>query len=431
MLLTDIFALLSKLITVLTWVFFGYQTVVALFGLKKVKQDAIKFEKNHKFTAVISARNEEKVIARVVHSLQEQDYPPELINIIVIADNCTDNTAEEAQKAGATVFERNDPSKAAKGFALEWLFDKLLNDKNFDSDAIAVFDADNVASRSFFTCMNRQLCCGSTMCQGYRDSLNPKDNWISNSYSIYFWFYMRFVLKARKNLNMSGYFGGTGFVITTDQLRSFGGWHTKDICEDIEFSMYSLAQGKRIDFVQDAKFFDEQPVTFKQSWNQRVRWGTGNWRGVKICAPCLIKNIGRYPVNCIDGLMLLLTVPSVLFGQLGLIFSFFSIIFAASSASMMWGFITGAGSIIASLAGLFLQGIIVCLIEGKKIGDNLKGIFGFPLFMLTFMVATVWGIVKPVKKWVHIEHGCNFEQVQPTEKKEGNLYGKGKNETSS
>lgn len=81
-------------------------------------------------------------------SLKRLDYPKELYDIFVIADNCTDKTAEKAREKGALVYERFDKDKRGKGYALEWMFNKLFKmDKKYD--AVIIFDADNLASKNF------------------------------------------------------------------------------------------------------------------------------------------------------------------------------------------------------------------------------------------------------------------------------------------
>ena len=103
---------------------------------------------------LIAARNEEKVIGTLIDSIRDQDYPSELIDIYVVADNCTDTTAKTASSHGATVFERNDTSKVGKGYALSFLLSKL-KESGKTPDAYLVLDADNVLSRDFITEINR------------------------------------------------------------------------------------------------------------------------------------------------------------------------------------------------------------------------------------------------------------------------------------
>ena len=125
--------------------------------------------------AIIPAHNEAAVIANLVESLKAQDYPQELLDIYVIADNCTDKTAEIARDAGAIVYERFDATKKTKGYAMQWFLKQKI-EENADYDAFCVFDADNVAMPDFIKNMNKKLCQGEEVVQGYRDIKNKLPN---------------------------------------------------------------------------------------------------------------------------------------------------------------------------------------------------------------------------------------------------------------
>ena len=99
--------------------------------------------KMHRFAAIISARNEENVIGSLIASLKAQNYPKELLDIYVIADNCTDRTAQIAASAGAFVYHRYNSHQIGKGYALDFLFKRLAEEGKDDYDGYFVFDADN------------------------------------------------------------------------------------------------------------------------------------------------------------------------------------------------------------------------------------------------------------------------------------------------
>ena len=125
----------------------------------------------HKIAVVISARNESAVIGQLIESIHAQTYPAELIRIYVCADNCTDDTAEVARAAGATVFERQNRNLVGKGYALDYMFKKILSSDD-DSDAFIVFDADNLIDREYITEMNKTFGLGFEAITSYRNSKN-------------------------------------------------------------------------------------------------------------------------------------------------------------------------------------------------------------------------------------------------------------------
>ena len=249
-----------------------YYLVLALFGFYRKKNDK-KYKAEKKFALIIAAHNEEVVVANLIESLKHQNYPKELYDIFLIADNCTDNTAKIGREHGAKVFERQNKEKRGKGFALEWMFAKIFKMKE-NYDAIAIFDADNIASNNFLMEMNNKMCEGYKVVQGYLDSKNPYDSWITQSYSIAFWSANRMFQLARANLGLSNQIGGTGFVVSTKVLKELG-WGATCLTEDLEFSCKLILNGEKVGWAHDAVVFDEKPLTLKQSWNQRKRWMQG------------------------------------------------------------------------------------------------------------------------------------------------------------
>ncbi|NFJ63076.1 glycosyltransferase, partial [Clostridium botulinum] len=252
-----------------------YYLILSLFGIyKKRDNGAENCTPKKKFALVVAAHNEEMVIGKIIESLEALDYPKNLYDIFIIADNCTDNTAKIAKTYdGVYVCERNVPDKRGKGYALEWMFSKLFNmDKDYD--AIAIFDADNLVSKNFLKEMNYKMLKGYKVVQGYIDSKNPNDSWITGSYSIAFWTANRLFQLARANLGLSNQIGGTGFCMDSETLKELG-WGATCLTEDLEFTCKLVLNGHKVGWAHNARVYDEKPLTLKQSWNQRKRWMQG------------------------------------------------------------------------------------------------------------------------------------------------------------
>lgn len=148
-----LYVIQQAIIWILT-IFWLYQVMVSVCSLVKLKDKPLKIKKDHKFMAIIPAHNEESVVANLVESLKNQEYPKELIDIYVIADNCTDNTAQVAKEAGAIVYERFDSTRKTKGYALQWFLKQKI-EENADYDAFFIFDADNIVDKNFTKNMNK------------------------------------------------------------------------------------------------------------------------------------------------------------------------------------------------------------------------------------------------------------------------------------
>ena len=262
----------SRILTYVVYVITIYYLCISFFGIWRKKEE-VKAKPKKSFALIIAAHNEEVVIEGIVESLKRLDYPKHLYDIFVIADNCTDKTALKARKKGAIVYERTNREKRGKGYALEWMFDKVFSmDKEYD--AIAIFDADNLAHKNFLKEMNGKLCQGYKVVQGYLDSKNPEDTWITGSYSISFWTCNRMFQLSRSNVGLSSQLGGTGFCIDTEILEQLG-WGATCLTEDLEFTCKLVLHGYRVGWAHDAIIYDEKPLTLSQSWWQRKRWMQG------------------------------------------------------------------------------------------------------------------------------------------------------------
>ncbi len=271
--LTLLFDVTLSMVTVFLLYMFG----VAFFGLYN-RSKFVQVEPQNRFCIVIPAHNEEAVIGQLLDNLQLLDYPQQMYDVFVVADNCSDGTAEVAsQRESVKVLERDDLSQKGKGAALGFAFNKLgftghQADNNYD--AVAVFDADNLVQPNFLQVMNTRLANGEELIQCFLDSKNPSDTWISSAYSIMFWLNSRFLLLSRYNLSLCAFFMGTGMCISSTVLKDVG-WNTKTLTEDLEYSMQALLSGYRTTYTHQTRVYDEKPLTFKASCRQRLRWARG------------------------------------------------------------------------------------------------------------------------------------------------------------
>lgn len=257
---------------ILVFLIMMYYFILSFFGLHR-KAEKKNYMPKNKFALIVAAHNEEIVIGKLIESLLNQDYPRELFDIFIIADNCTDNTAKVARQYGVKVYERFNKVEKGKGVALEWMFDKIFRmQKKYD--VVAIFDADNIVSRNWCKEINSKMQEGYKVVQGYIDSKNPNDSWITSSYSIAFWTQNRMYQLARANLGLSNQIGGTGFAIDTRLLKEHG-WGAKCLTEDLEFTCKMILNGEKVGWAHDAIIYDEKPLTLKQSWVQRRRWMQG------------------------------------------------------------------------------------------------------------------------------------------------------------
>ena len=352
--------------------------------------------------AIIPAHNEEAVVADLIKSLKNQDYPKDLLDIYVIADNCTDNTAKIARNAGAIVYERFDETKKTKGYALNWfLQQKIKEDAPYD--AFFVFDADNIVDKNFITNMNKKLCQGEDVVQGYRDIKNPSDNWITAGYAIFYWQMHRFYHLARYNLGLSPLLNGTGFMVKFDVIKPQG-WDTETLTEDIEFSLKRIIKGKKLGWATDAIVYDEQPTGFKQSWSQRSRWTVGHIQCIKKYTKdlAIAAKENKKMIN-FDGLLYIVgSIPMFIITML-LLFTNFVMYNSQSitTAELIKNLIF---YLVPTFVLPIFVGMFAMWLDGRKIKPMAKGLLCYPLFLLTWIFINFKCLFIRNTSWEKINH---------------------------
>lgn len=268
----DIFMIPFQLMIVF---FTVYYFVISWFGLFGKKREVKIYDESKTFAMLVCAHNEAAVIDSLVDNLLKLNYNNKLYDIFVVADNCVDNTAEVARNAGAIVFERFNDEKKGKGYAMDWFFERLFKmDRKYD--AVCIFDADNLVHPNFLHEMNSRLCNGEKLIQGYLDSKNPTDTWVSGVFSISFWIVNHVWHLAKYNIGLSACLGGTGMCIEMGMLKRYG-WGATCLTEDMEFTMKAMMENIPTTWAHDAIIYDEKPLTFKAAWNQRMRWAQGHF----------------------------------------------------------------------------------------------------------------------------------------------------------
>ena len=357
-----------------------------------------------RFAVLVAAHNEHTVIGQLVENLKELNYPKDLYDIYVIADNCSDNTAQIAREAGAIVCERVDDEKKSKGYALEWMFEKLFEMEKTGTfyDAVAIFDADNLVHPQFLIEMNNRLLKGDRIIQGFLDAKNPYDTWVSGTFAIAFWVIDHVSHLAKTNIGLSAVLGGTGMCITIDVLKKYG-WRATCLTEDMEFTMKSLAEGIKTTWAHDAIVYDEKPLTFKQSWTQRRRWAQGQFDVAHRFIPKMLKEgWKRKDIRIWDGCIYLLQPHFLMLSAIFILISYIQLAVGQFYTSI-YSFMPNT-LMTAIMIGQYALPMIILV----KVHAKLKAWFYlllYPLFIYSWLPIIFLGFVKRNDhEWAHTEH---------------------------
>ena len=369
---------------------------------------------------MISARNEQAVIGDLIASLRSQTYPAECIHIFVVADNCTDKTADIARGSGAVVYERSNNAEIGKGYALGFLMESIRRDCPDGFDGYFVFDADNILSPDFIERMNRTFSDGHDIVTSYRNSKNYGDNWISAGYALWYLRDSRYLNHARYQLGTSCVVFGTGFLFSRDVAEKMGPWPYHTLIEDVEFSIEQVLDDQRIAFCPDAVLYDEQPTSFAQSWRQRSRWCRGALQVFARYGGRLLRGIFRGSFSCYD--IAFSTMPAYILAAAALILNMVLAVLAAVRGEALRPVLEAfAGIILRGYAALFITGAIATATEWRLIRTTaVKKVlyaFTFPLFMATYVPIAILALFRRVE-WTPTTHRVSAESLKTRGKDE-------------
>jgi len=401
------FSVLSTMATII----FMYQIFYLIVGLVCKPRVFTKSEP-HRFAVLISARNEESVIAHLIDSIKGQNYPSDLVDIYVVADNCTDKTAEIARNNGAIVYERFDQKHVGKGYALDHLLGKIKETKGYDYyDGFLVFDADNILEPDFIEQMNKAFSSGYDIVTSYRNSKNYDTNWITSGYALWFLRESKYMNNSRQILNTSSIVAGTGFMFSKKILKENDGWHWHLLSEDTQFTAHHILEGYKAGYCHQAMFYDEQPDNFALSWKQRLRWARGSlqifryygWRLFK----GMFKNNHKNRFSHLD--QFFMTIPMIFMMMaaiLGLVYSFIAAIPQGSEA-IIASLLSIGGFVGGMYMTFFIMGVLSVITEWRYINSTRKKkilyLFTFPVFMMTWIPIGLVAVFKKVE-WFPIQH---------------------------
>ncbi len=414
--ISNVLSIVNIVIGALFMLCYSYQVVFLVISLIKKPRLYPETDEKFKYAVLISARNEENVIDQLIGSIKSQDYPSELIDVYVIADNCTDNTARVASECGANVIERHNTELVGKGYAIGELFTHIRDTAGFDAyDGYFIFDADNILEPNYISEMNKCYAAGERLVTGYRNSKNFGDTWISQGYSVWFLREARQLNGVRNLLGTTSEIKGTGFLIHKDIIKRQGGWIHHLLIEDVQFTIEKVLEGERVAYCDTAIFYDEQPTDFVTSWWQRIRWCRGyiqilgRYTGKLLGAFFKGRGFSNYDMLMAMSPAFFISLAAVIVNILGLVLT---LIFEPSLflISLVSSLLTGVGAYLLFLIVSFCA----VMTERKRIHATrwqmVSAVLTFPIFMATYIpIAAVAIFVKP--EWKQIKHKRADESV--------------------
>ena len=401
----DLLKTTNILLTILMGLCYLPMLVYVIGALMSHEENKKEYPQNRCYGLLVCARNEEKVIASLLESIDKQTYPRQLLDVFVMADNCDDDTAVIAKKHGAFVYERHDENKIGKGYALDLLC-KRIKEEHDDYDGFFVFDADNILKENCIAKMHEKISEGKQIITSYRSSKNISSGVVAGCQSLWFFLTDRFLNYPRDLLGISCTVSGTGFYFSHRIFEMMNGWPYHSLSEDIEFSLDMVLKGERITYCHEAIFYDEQPLTYAQSHLQRLRWDKGYLQVIGLYWQAILKGIGHGDLNVLELTRILLPA---LFTPLCFVMT---MLLWLSGQNDLIHILTKASF---SYLALFVMAAMTVVCESKRIRCSLnkKIIYClcFPLFMASYLIISLQALFVKVT-WKPIRHEvCSLDPL--------------------
>lgn len=370
-------------------------------------------KKNYKFAILIPARDESKVIEGLLRSIKLQTYPIDMKDVYVVVEEKQDKSVFIAKRFGARVFVRKHLDLRRKGYALDEVVRDILNHKKH-YDAYFVIDADNILDPNFLSKMSESYQQGYDIAIGYRNCKNGNDSLIAACSTLTF-----SLINTQGNLKKNTQtrnviISGTGFFVDGSLVEKWGGWPFHSLTEDYELSMYAIVHNLTTYYNDEAIFYDEQPIFYKQTIPQRIRWIRGFLDTRRIYEKEIYKKVRKKNPNWGSQIGEMIGITPYVLILVGVALLIFSSLFQFGYSLVMleqldWqhlgriGFIIGASYLVMAVITYRM-----IKIESQKINLSkrmrIKAILFHPLFFATYIPCFFRAIFKKEITWEPVEH---------------------------
>jgi glycosyltransferase involved in cell wall biosynthesis len=351
-------------------------------------------EPSRRFRFVVPAHNESAGITETVQSLRAVDYPSELFEVVVIADNCTDDTAEKAAAAGATVMVRHDKEKRGKGYALDHVFSATPP----EVDAVVVIDADTLISPNLLRAFAARRDLGARAVQADYAVRNPDAGWRTRLIAIAFGAFHIVRSRARERLSLSCGLRGNGMCFSTELLREIP-HNAYSVVEDVEYGVRLGEAGHRVHYADEAHVYGEMVTTSAAANTQRRRWEEGRKALIQQHARRLLGAGLRRPSRVLFDLALDLYIPPLSRIAVGLFLG-------TLAAAGLWLSVS-AGRLSLAAYGLGLGAVVAYVLRGWSVsGTGLRGLLDLALAPVYVLWKLTLKFKKPPRataEWVRTE----------------------------
>jgi 1,2-diacylglycerol 3-beta-glucosyltransferase len=284
----------------------GYLALLTLLAFVMRNRSIPSGPAHRRFAIVVPAHNEQGVVGDTLGSLRSIEYPADRFTIVVIADNCTDGTAEEARRAGARVMVRTNPTHRGKGYALRWCFDALLAEEP-GHDAFVVIDADTVVEKNLLKTFDAHLETGANVVQ-CADLVRPAPGaWSAEMTRLGFMLYNYVRPLGRTAFDGSAGLKGNGMCFRREVFERYP-WNAFTRAEDLEYGLQLLLRGIPARFAPESTILATMPTHAANAESQRARWEGGRLPLIRnYSGRLLLRAVTHFSLSSLDAFLELVT----------------------------------------------------------------------------------------------------------------------------
>lgn len=368
----------------------------------------------HDFCILIPARYESMVIEDLLISIKKQTFKINMEDVYVIVESKLDETVNICKRYGASVFIRKHVEKQRKGYALDEAVKHVLKGKK-RYDAYFIFDADNVLDKNFMKHMIPIFDKGYDFASGYRNCKNGNDSVIAACSALTFSLVNTVFNNSKNKETRNITFSGTGFYIRGYLIEKWGGYPFHSLTEDYELSSYATLNNLTTYYNVKSIFYDEQPVLYKNTVNQRIRWIRGYFDVRKMYTKKMYEALDKNDSNNGSKLDEAVGILPYILMVIGLVVWFLALVFFTlynlllkrgewrghALELLMFLFIVYLALFVMTLVILFLEGNKIALTKKSK----LKVLLVNPLFMITYVPCAIKALTSKEVAWTKVAHG--------------------------
>jgi len=373
-----------------------YLLVLALAYFVVREQTPGSVEPLNRFAILVPAHDEELLVATLCQSLLQVDYPREKFEIFIVADNCSDKTADICRQYPLKVLERHDPDNAGKGQALAWALQKIALGQ---FDAVFMIDADNYVDPAILQELSRLLNVGEQAIQCFNAVGNRDDSWFTQLLFVSRILDNLLYHEAKYRLGLSSYLMGNGLCFKSELLQKKG-WTAFSAGEDWEYSAQLVGDNIKIAFAARARVFHQESRSLNQATSQRLRWSSGRFSIAKTLGVRLfLKGLKERKWLVFDASFSLLFPNYSLLINLTLAALAFAFLLPASTLKVFFLF-----AYLCMLTGQFLLFLAAAFISGSPFKIFIA-MFYAPLFL-------VWKSVIDILSFTGIYRGNKWVRTR-------------------